>query len=257
MDNKKNILIGLAILAAIALIVVLVSLFKGETNPGDGNTPVVVLPADDAFDVTIEFYNQWLSETQSTTTNPYDSGLINSPRLSNEVRTMIQDKRASKVEGDLDAVFCQSLVPERVGGKEIFKADTKAQIMILARGFETKSPYQSIVTLDAVDGNWQITKIECLQSEVAPVREYDFERTGFLLKSVVAPLNPEYWHLVYEENGINGHAIPLFFDAESICVTASGEEAVCDPSRFMETSKVLLQADMLETGADVRRVTFE
>lgn len=244
----------LVLIGAIALAT---SLFKGGANSNPGEVSGVQIPPDDAFDVAIEFYNQWLAETQSTTTNPFDSGLINSTRLSNDVRTVINDKRTTKVEGDLDAVLCQATVPERVGGKEIFKSEIKAQVMILARGFETKSPYQAIVDLDAIDGNWQITKIECLQSEVAPVREYEFERTGFLLKSVVAPLNPEYWHLIYEENGKPGHAIPLFFDTESICVAVDGTEAVCDPNQFVEPAKVLLQADMLDTGADVRRVTFE
>jgi hypothetical protein len=254
-NNKKIILIAAAVLVLIAAIALATSLFKGNSNPGEVSG--VQIPPDDAFDVATEFYNQWLAETQSTTTNPFDSGLINSTRLSNDVRTLINEKRASKAEGDLDAVLCQASVPERVGGKEIFKSETKAQVMILARGFETKSPYQAIVDLDAIDGNWQITKIECLQSEVAPTREYQFEHSGYLLKSVVAPLNPEYWHLVYEENGKPGHAVPLFFDAESICVAVGGTETVCDPSQFAEPAKVLLQADMLDTGADVRRVTFE
>ena len=257
MNNKKIILIGAAVLVLIAAIALGTSLFRGDSNSTPGEVDGVQIPPDDAFDVAIEFYNEWLALTQSTTTNPFDSGLINSTRLSNDVRTVINERRATKVEGDLDAVLCQAAVPERVGGKEIFKSEIKAQVMILARGFETKSPYQAIVDLDAIDGNWQITKIECLQSEVAPVREYDFERSGYLLKSVTAPLNPEYWHLVYEENGIPGHAIPLFFDAESMCVAVGGTETVCDPSQFVEPAKVLLQADMLDTGADVRRVTFE
>ena len=40
-------------------------------------------------------------------------------------------------------------------------------------------------------------------------------------------------------------------------VATDGAEAVCDPNQFIEPSEVLLQADMLDTGADVRRVTFQ
>jgi len=252
-NTKKIIIIGGAVLAVIA---VAVSLF----NKADNNTDDVKetqIPQEEALDVTMEFFDQWLTDTQSTTTDPFQSGLINSTRLSDEVRAMIQEKQTNKAEGDLDAVFCQLTVPERLGGKEIFKADTEAQIMVLARGFEIKSPYQAIATLSAVDGMWKITKIECLQGEVPPEREYDFERTGYLLKSVPAPFTAGNWHLVYEENGTPGHVLPLFFDAESICVSLDGTEAVCDSSQFVEPSKVLLQADMLDTGADVRRVTFE
>ena len=253
MNTKKIIIIGGAVLAIIA---VAVSLFNKGGNSSDG-VSVVEIPQEDALDVAMEFFDQWLAETQSTTTDPFTSGLINSTRISDEVRAMIQDKQANKAEGDLDAVLCQTSVPERVGGKEVFKADTEAQIMILARGFETKSPYQTIATLSAVDGLWQITKIECLQGEVPPEREYDFERTGFLLKSVPAPYTAGNWHLIYEEDGTPGHVLPLFFDAESICVATDGAEAVCDPNQFIEPSEVLLQAYMLDTGADVRRVTFQ
>jgi hypothetical protein len=253
LNSKKFVIVALILL--VLAIVALVVKFGAKTVdniPAENSAPV-----DEPLDVVIDFYNQWLSQVQSTTTNPFDSGLINSTRLSDGVRTVINEKRSTKIEGDLDAVLCQSSVPERVGGKEIYKTDTKSQVMILARGFETKSPYQAIVDTEVIEGNWQITKIECLQSEVAPVSEFDFERQGFLLKSVVPPLNPEYWHLVYEENGILGHAIPLFFNAESICVSSDGTEAVCDPSKFVETTKVLIQAAMLDTGADVKRLTIQ
>lgn len=254
MNNKKIIIIAAAVLV---VGVILYALFGNKNTGGGLSVTEVQAPTEAAFDVAMEFYNQWLSDTQSTTTDPIASGLINSPVLSDELRTMIQDKRTARVDGDLEPVLCQATIPERVGGREVFALNTEAQVAVLARGFEVPSPYQALVTLTAVDGKWQISSINCTQGEVAPVREYDFERSGFLLKaSVPPPLNPEYWHLVYEEVGKPGHTLPLFFDAESICILG-GVEAVCDPSQFMEASKVLLQADMLEAGADVRRVTFE
>jgi len=256
MNNKKYLSIAAGVVAIIAVVALVITLANRKTNSNPEEVTGQV-PPDVAFDITLEFYNQWLTDAQSTTTDPFASGLINSTRLSSDVRTMIQDKQATKVAGDLDPVLCQLTTPERIGGKEIFQNDTQAQVMILARGFEVKSPNTAIVTLDAVAGNWQITKIECSQGESAPEREYDFERSGFLLKSVPAPYNSENWHLVYEENGQPGHVLPLFFDTESICVAVGGAEAVCDPSQFVEPAKVLLQADMLDAGADVRRVTFE
>ena len=255
MNNKKIIIIAGA--AILLLGVALYAFFGNKDRNSDFSVDAVQIPTENAFEVTMEFYNQWLADTQSTTTNPIASGLINSNRISAEVRSIIQDKRTNKAKGDLEAVFCQATVPERVGGKEVFLGETQAQVLVLARGFEEKSPYVSLVTLSAVNGLWQITKIECTQSEVGVEREYDFERSGFLLKSVPPPLNPEYWHLVYEEAGKPGHTLPLFFGAESICVSANGEETVCNPDSFTEPSKVLLQADMLDSGADVRRVTFE
>jgi hypothetical protein len=251
-NTKKIIIIGGA---GLAIAAVLVSLFKSDTTRYNASSSEI--PQNEALDVTIDFYNAWLQDSLSTTTDPFESGLINSAVLSDEVRAQIRDKQQNKAEGDLDAVFCQSELPGRVGGKEILSLEKEAQIMVLARGLEERSPYQAVVTLTAVNGNWQISKIECLQGEVPPEREYDFERNGFLLKSVPAPYATGEWHLIYEENGTPGHVLPLFFGAGSVCVAADSTEAVCDPSKFVEPAKVLLQAGMLDTGADVRRVTFE
>lgn len=259
MNNSNYIRIGSVILVGVLLSGAAYFLFQNTTTDETAvvtEVPAVPLPPDAAFDVAMEFYTAWLAAIQSTTTDPFQTGLINSPRLSSEVRTMIQEKYTTQVAGDLDPVFCQATKPERVGAKAIFVEDTSAQIMMLIRGLDTKAAHQSVVTLKAVAGMWQITKIECVQGDVAPIREYDFERTGFLLKSVPAPYNGEYWHLVYEENDKPGHVVRLYFTTESKCIADNGIETVCDPSQFVEPTQVLMQADMLDDGARVRRITF-
>ncbi|NCT02026.1 hypothetical protein GW766_02120, partial [Candidatus Parcubacteria bacterium] len=131
------------------------------------------------------------------------------------------------------------------------------QVMVLTRGGEEKSPYQDIVTVAVVDGKWRITEISCAQGEIAPERAYDFEHEGFLLKSVPPPLDPQYWHLVYEENGQLGHTVPLFFSAESICIDGAGNESICVPTQFTDASPAFLQAAMTEAGAAVRRLQLK
>lgn len=222
-------------------------------EPVDDSTSLI-----DPLTVTMEFYDLWLGALQSTTTDPYQSGLTNLPIISAEMRAQIEQKHAEHKEGDLDPVLCQTTTPKRVGGKVIYADGSEAQIMMLARGGEIKSPYQAIVTLEVVTGEWQINKIECVQGETAPTSEFDFDRSGYLLKqSLLPPLNPENWHLIHQENEQPGHATPLSFDASSTCVSLEGIETVCDTSLLIEATKVNIKANMGEQGATVKFLTFE
>lgn len=242
------IFVGLVILAGLYI-------FLNKSKTVETNTASDA-PAEDPFDVTLEFYNDWLSASLSTTTDPKAAGLFDSEILSAEVRTYIANTESTPLPNNLNPVLCQSEVPARVGGKSIFTQDTDAQVQILARGLETKSPYQALVDLKAMNGKWQITKITCVQGDTAPEREFGFEKEGYLLKSVPPPLDSNFWHLVYEENGIQGHTVPLFFDETSLCIKADQSETACDPNSFTEPTLVLIQADMLETGAVVKKLHF-
>lgn len=257
---RKNLHIGSGIIFVLLLIGALWFFSSNTTfigSTGDGENEIT--PTEDPLDVTINFYNDWVAALVSTTTDPYQAGLATSSVLSEEVKAYIEEKRINKKDGDFEAVTCQLTTPPRVGGKEIYKKDTEAQIMILARGQEVKTSNMAIVTLKAKDGLWQISNINCTQGEIAPITAYDFEHSGFLLKqSLPAPFDSQYWHLVYEEvDGQTGYTVRLYFTPESICISKEGSEAVCSPDSFTEATKAFVEANMTEEGGVVERMRFE
>ena len=254
MRNKIIAITGLALLLIIFL---WFNLFKTEPASEVITEPVSTIPAEDPMDVTVDFYNNWLDASLSTTTNPKDSGLRENPVLSAEVRKYINDTDTTPLANNLEPVLCQPTLPERIGGKTIYKQDMAAQVQILARGGETKSPYQALVDLKAIEGKWQISQISCTQGETAPVREFNFEQEGYLLKSVPPPLDSKYWHLVYEIRGEKGHTVPLFIDDKTICISLDKSESICNPNSFIEPALVFVQADMLESGAVVKKLHFK
>lgn len=253
---KKHIYIGIGV--AVLLFVAALSWFLlQDNNDSRVGIPERVGVKGEALEVTLEFYNEWLEALQSTSTDPYQSDLIRSPLLSGEVRAYLEQKNADLEEGDLEPVLCQSEIPKEIDGKVVYTIKGGAQISILAGG-EAKSPQQALITLKETNGSWLIINIDCSQGESGPEREFDFERSGELLKKAAqAPLVTEEWHLTYEENGVKGQTVPLFFDATSICINADATEATCDPSQLRETAKVKVQASMTESGATVKRLTFE
>ncbi len=254
---QKNVIVVLG--AAVLLALVALVWFVSNGTMGTNNQAAEAVPTEDPLDVTIDFYNSWLEALQSTTTDPYQSGLDKAPVLSTEVQAYIEKKRTEWKEGEVEGVICQLTLPERIGGKAIYAKETEAQIMILARGLEIKSPNMAIVTLGAENGLWVIKNISCTQGEVGPDTEFDFEHSGFLLKgSVPAPLDRQYWHIVYEEvSGQTGYTARLYFNEESMCTSKDGVEAVCAPDTFTEAAKVFVSADMTEEGGIVKKMRFE
>ena len=257
---RKNLVIGSGVIFVLLLAGALWFFSNNSTftnqNEGEGGQ---IAPTEDPLDVTIDFYNSWHDALLSTTTNPYQAGLATSSVLSEEVKTYIEQKRTDRKDGDVEAVICQLTTPPRIGGKAIYTKDTEAQIMILARGFETKTSNMAIVTLKAKDGLWQISNINCTQGEVGPETAYDFEHSGFLLKqSLPAPFDSQYWHLVYEEvDGQTGYTARLYFTPESMCISKEGTEATCNPDSFTEASQAYVEANMTEEGGVVERLRFE
>jgi hypothetical protein len=248
---KRNHIVAILVVIAVIGIILAFSIFSG----GGTRTEEVVesaIPVDDPIDVTTQYFDDWIAVRQGTTTDETIESLLASPRISDELRA----KLTATQNDTPDPVLCQTEIPSRIGAKPLFTEDRSAQVMMLARGLELKSPFQSVVTLAAVDGQWQMTDIVCSQGDVAPIKDFDFEREGFLLKSVPPPLNPDFWHLVYEENGQMGRTVPLTINAESICVQPNGTESPCDESSFRDATKVFLRADMSEVGATVRRLEF-
>lgn len=244
MKNKIYIVGGIIGIAIIGLLV----LQGRSTEP---SLVVTEIPLGDPLDAAADFYGEWLDAARSTSTDPYQAGLATAPVLSEVVRVKLATAQLD--ESTIDPVFCQEELPRRVRLKPVFAQDTEAQYMVLP---DEVVPDRAMVTVRAVDGDWQITDISCISAEQGEEREFTFERTGNLLKSVPPPLDPEYWHIVFEENGQQGHAAPLFFDPTSVCVSESGTESVCDPSTFVEAAKVTVQGQMTESGVEVKRVQF-
>ena len=240
----------------IAGIILLIGLIGWVIFGGTNQTFEVVrdTPEEEPLDVTLDFFSAWLTARNELGDGAFTSDVIASGVLSDAVRARIQSTADT---GGLDPVLCQPSLPPRVGGRELFVLPEEAQIMVLSRGLSERAERQSIVTLRAINGAWVITDISCATGETAPEREFTFEREGFLLKSVPPPLNPDFWHLVFEENGVNGHTAPLSFTPDSLCITPDGASSTCDPATFSEPTKVLLKGEMTETGVTVARVEFE
>jgi hypothetical protein len=249
--NKKIIAISVLVVAAV-VIVATSQIFSNQSGNGESRkrvTPTVV---------TMGFLNQWLAERNSTTTSPYDSGLLKTAPISDEVRAQIERAHTNFKKGDVDPVLCLPKIPNKIDGDEIFQKDNKAIVVVKPRDKNITTEHQAIVSLTLIDEKWLITKLDCTIGEQGPDREFHFEKAGVLLKqSMQAPYNNQNWHLIYEEETVPGFVIPLTFNSETQCVQKDATTATCDPATFTETTKVFIQADMTETGAIVKRMTFE
>lgn len=245
MENKNIIIVS-----ALALLAVVVGIWLFVARDGSDTTlKNQVVSTDEPVDIVLDFYNPWLDAVQSTSTDPYTLGLASNPLLSQELRERLE-VAGNQPEGELDPVLCDTVVPGRVVARTIVENEDEVQLLVSPR--EGRGGV-SLATLLRHNDGWYIAEIECNTGESAPEREFSFEREGFLLKSVPLPLDSNYWHLVFEENGIPGHTAPLFFDAESMC-TADGETAVCDPEQFVEPERAFVQGELSETGVQVKRL---
>lgn len=252
--KQKNLIIA----AVVVLLVIAGGIFAFKDQlPGDlGKKEVVKKETPNS--VTIDFYNKWLDDVKSTTTSPFQSGLINNEVLSSEVRAQIERANKNKVRGDVDPVLCQIKIPNRIDVDNISTTDNKAVVVVKPRDKRIKTEHQAVVGLTLVEDKWLITKIDCMVGEMMVEKEFDFEKSGVLLKdSIEAPYSKDTWHLVYEQETQTGFVVPLTFDAGSICIGTDKTESPCDPTKLTETTKVFVQAGMTETGAIVKRMTFE
>jgi hypothetical protein len=199
-------------------------------------------------DIVHDLYGPWLKAAQSTTTNPYQEGLGKSPFLSKELR-----ERLEVPQGGLDPVLCQTVIPAKISMRTVYEGADKTEILVTAKKPAT-STEQAIFTLLPLDGGWYINSIRCSPGEFAPDSEFSFDREGQLMKKVSPPLDPQYWHLVFEEDGQTGHYAPLFFSTGSMCHALDGSTAVCNPDTFIEASKAHVQGQMTEKGVEVKRI---
>ncbi len=206
------------------------------------------------IDVALAFYEPWLSARQAVDTDPFMQGLHNSIILSTEMSGKLAEYEGKLGEGEVDPVLCQSKVPEGLRTIPVYRKDDKAEFLVMSAARDASG--QAIVTLQSENGLWQITNITCSSGEIDPNQgEFTFDKEGQLLKNVPAPLNSQYWHLVFEEGGVFGHTAPLFLDGESMC-NKDGSESVCSEGMLQETASVHVQGNMTEAGVQVKRIEF-
>tara|TARA_B100000745_G_C20127939_1_gene386406 strand:- start:245 stop:1021 length:777 start_codon:yes stop_codon:yes gene_type:complete len=246
--DRMNIKLIIGIIVVIALIAAAIFLGGGKTEYTSEEVEDSAGVAGDPIDAVLGFYKEYLAATQNAATSPEAEGLLDHPILSNAVRAYIDENKDATVE----PVLCQSVTPQKIRSKTLYQQDGKAQVQVLGRLEGEKSSEQAVVTLEVANEAWRVTQIQCLQGESMPEREFTFEQEGYLLKNVPAPLDSNYWHLVFEQNGTGGHTVPLFIDEETICTMFDGREQTCDMSLVDEATRATVKGQMTEAGAQVQ-----
>lgn len=240
-SNRQKLIIG-GIIGVVVIIAVVLLVRSGTFDRFEQ-----AVSTTDPVNTVLDFYDPWMVAVNATSTDPYQEGLAETPILSKELR-----EKLAAHEGDIDPVLCREDGPEQISARPVFENETEAQVVVTST--DRTQTEQSIVTLLRHNNGWYIADIECSLGEFAPDREFSFEQEGFLLKSVQPPLDPQYWHLVFEQDGQEGHVAPLFFDATSVCVSPEGQESTCAPDQFVEPSAALVKGQMTERGVQVKRV---
>lgn len=239
----KKILIVLALLAAVGAVVFFAG--QNKSNITEEDSAGV---AGDPIDAVLEYYKVYLAAEQNGASSPEQEGLFDHPIISNAVRAYIEEHK----DDGIDPVLCQSVTPQKIRSKTLFQQDGQAQVQVLGRLDEgDKSSEQAVVTLEVANETWRITKIECLQGESAPEREFTFDQEGYLLKSVPEPLDSNYWHLVFEQQGTKGHTVPLFTNVAE-CTGFDGSTGPCDMNTVDEATRAHIKGQMTEAGVDVQ-----
>lgn len=239
------------IILVLALVVIggVVWFGKGSDDSLGGAQAKYAEPAD-AVDT---FYGGWLKAAKDPSFTPDRATLAKSPILTSELSASVA---AALVAGAaLDPVLCQSVVPEGISLRNVYEQADKAQMLVTSK--DKAVTKQAVVDLIKSGDSWMISGIQCTDGDVAPVKEFSFEQTGFLIKaSVPKPYNNKNWHLVFTQDGKAGNVVPLIFDNKSMCTNIEGVKAVCKPEQFAETNKVVVRGGMTERGATVAQLEF-
>lgn len=255
MKQKIFTIVGLLVLGALMIgagvaYIVFRSGGTSDTSVANGNQEVsTALP----IDIALDFYDTWLEAIESTSTDPYTLGYASSTLLSAELRDRLI-QTAGHAETEIDPVLCQTTVPEQVTGRIVSKQENAVRVLVMAK--EKELTAQSVFTLKRYNDGWFIESIECAPGEFAPEREFSFDKEGYLLKNVLPPLDAQYWHIVFEDNGDEGHTAPLFFEGENACVEKDGNSAPCTTEQFHEADKVHIYGHMTERGVEVTKLEF-
>ena len=252
--NKNTLYTLLLAVAAVVLIIIFFNRLIGGSDSSGTDAPDLsdqAVSTEEPIDIVLDFYVDWLAAVASTSTDPYTAGLNTSELLSAGLRSSLA---TAPEEGGVDLVLCRTYVPENITAREVFALEDKVQLLVMDKDKEKTE--QAVVTLAKLGEGFYIDTIECSLGEFAPEREFTFVRDGQLLKSVPAPLNADFWHIIFTENNIRGNAAPLFFDDNSMCIEANGGEAVCNPDTFTEAAGATVYGEMSEIGVEVKRIEF-
>lgn len=250
MTPKKIILVVIAIIL-IAVVIIWFNIKNTRTQPKtEKATDVQAVSTYDPIDVVLDFYSDWLDAVQSTSTDPYQAGLTNEPLLSPALRDKLNNPPSEQLR---DPVLCQDPLPTKIRSKRLYEKPDEIQFVVFSK--EQPLAGQAIILARKLNNGWYIEDIKCSREFDEP-REFTFEYEGNLLKSVPPPYDPNYWHLVYSQDGTPGYAAQLFFGAESICINPNSTKTVCDEKQFTETQKVMLHGNMTESGVDVMKLEF-
>lgn len=238
----------------VAGVLLIIGLIVWVTSGGRGLLPTQWKGvAGDPINVTLGFYEAWLQARTVGPNEPFAQGLLDYDQVSPELRDKLKAQEGQLNDESNDPVLCQIGVPEGLRTIPVYQQEEAAQILVMST--TDGQTGQAIVHMAAKDGLWQISDITCGNAESGPQGEFSFDKSGFLLKQVPAPLDSNYWHLVYEEAGVLGHAVPLFLGAESECITEDGSTVACDDNFLKETMPAHVQGQMSETGLEVKRIT--
>jgi len=243
---KKVIILG------IAIVIIGGIMWSGKGSESDplGLESVKYTEPADAVD---GFYGLWLKAAQDSSLQPDRTTLAQSPTLSNELSAKVLAALTSGAA--LDPVLCQSVVPQSITIRNVYAQRDTAQSLVTSK--DKNVTKQAVVSLSKSGDSWLINEIECTDGEVAPEREFSFDKEGFLIKgSVPKPYNNKNWHLVFIQDGKAGNVVPLIFDTKSQCTSVEGVKAVCKPEQFKETSQVRVRGGMTERGATVTHLEF-
>lgn len=248
MNMNRNKILPILAVAGILLIIGIIWFVRGGSSGLLGERWHGV--AGEPLDIALNFYEEWLDARRAGDNEPFTRGLLAYEQVGDDLREKLSQFEGKLAADQEDPVLCQTQLPEGLRTIPVFKQDEAAQFLVTSKG----SPNQAIVTLAAKDGLWQITDISCGNGEQGPQGEFSFDKTGFLLKQVPAPLDSKYWHLVFEEAGVLGHAVPLHIGETTICANKDGSETTCDDNFLKETMPARVKGEMSESGVTVKRI---
>ena len=249
MEKKKLLIIGfLAILIIAGLIYIVTNSKTSQTE----EVAVDVIKSD-PIDTAVDFYDEWLRLTSKADTTPYAEGMIDTPVLTEAFKEKLLAAQGDYEAGLSDPVLCRTELPTSIRSKEVSRQAQSAQILVL--GPRKAADALALVKLVGEDGQWKINDVSCEAGETAPeIGEFNFEREGFLLKdSVPPPLNSDNWHLVYEDQGLQGLTAELTLRETTVCTNKVGESITCG-SNFFEAMKVAIKGNVSEVGLSVVEV---
>lgn len=247
--TKKQQIISLVSGVVLVIVLILIGVFFLRE-------PEQVVSTEEPVDVAVDFYKQWSEELVATTTNPYESGLSESPILSKELRNKLKDAKGQSADIP-DPVLCQTIFDSKFSTRKVFEGENEVQILITSK--DKTQTGQAVYTVLKYKEGWFINDIKCSPGEFGEEREFTFDREGYLLKgSILESLEKEEWYLVFEEDGQPGHSAKLMFNGDSVCLNKGKDEATCSLDKFpaQDATKVSVKGQMSEAGVEVKKLDF-